>query len=195
MLEDITFIDANPTPIVVSTTESDLSQCAFVFASNIDNLLWSAAEAKAIGDWLRKGGFLWTDGFWNNKGWEHWNLQLRKALPEAYVQELHSHPIFEYPFGVELQQPCRHGGWVKNFAVEDEKDRLMVLMTFNQRNVYGTQCGFVGDAWQGFAKNWQNEHSSWNFSINVFLHIMTNASSCDDASNGGIRNECFSIPF
>ena len=172
MLEDITFIDANPTPIVVSTTKSDLSQCAFVIASNIDKLLWSEDEAKAIGDWIRKGGFLWTDGIWNDEAWEHWNLQLQKALPKAFVRELDSHPIYEYPFGIQLEQPCPQGGWVKNFAVEDDKGHLMVLMTFNQKS-YRNQCGFVGDAWQGFAKNWQNEQASWSFSVNVFLHIMT----------------------
>ena len=195
MLEDITFIDATPEPIVVSTNEQDLSQCAFVVASNIDSLLWSEDEAKAIGDWLRKGGFLWTDGIWNDEAWEHWNLQLQRALPKAYVHELqYHHPIFKYPFKVFPQQPCPQGGRVMNFAVADNKGRLMVLMTFNQRR-HGNQCGFVGDAWEGFAENWQNEQASWSFSVNVFLNIMTHSSICDDASNGGVRYECLLNPF
>ena len=172
MLKDITLIDAAPEPLVVSATGEDLSQCAFVFASNVDQLFWDEEEAKAMGDWLHKGGFLWTDGFWRTWAWDNWSRQLRKALPEASIWELHTHSIFESPFQVRLQrQPCPKGGWVKNFAVEDDQGRLMVLMTFNEKK--GGQCGAVGDAWEGFARNWQDEEAAWRFSLNVILHVMT----------------------
>ena len=177
MLEDITTIGATPDPIVVSSTGEDLSRCAFVFASNVDRLLWTDGEAAAFGDWLRKGGFLWTDGFWTNSASENaldnWRGQLLKALPEAQIRQLHTHPIFESPFEARLQrQPCPWGGWVKHFAVEDDEGRLMVLMTFNEK--YSAQCGAVGDAWEGFAQRlWHNGETSWKFSVNVLLHVMT----------------------
>ena len=178
MLKDVMLLDAKPRPLVVSVTGKELSQCPFVFASNIDKLVWTEDEAAIIGDWMRKGGLLWTDGFWGNgEAWENWGRQLRKALPEAEIQELQTHPIFEYPFQVKLRQSCFYGsgfvkdGWVKNFAVQDDKGRLMVLMTFNELRV--NQCGVVGDAWEGFSRNWQNEQAAWRFSINVILHIMT----------------------
>ena len=176
MLEDVTLIDVNPEPLVISTTGEDLSQCAFVFASNVDRLFWTEDEAKAMGDWLHKGGLLWTDGLWSgrwsDRAWDRWSRELRKALPEAQIWELHTHPIFESPFQVRLQrQPCPRGGWVKNFAVEDDQGRLMVLMTFNEKWISG--CGAVGDAWEGFARNWQDEEAAWRFSINVLFHAMT----------------------
>ena len=173
MLKDVTTIDVNPTPIVVATNEEELSQCAFIYTSNIDFLFWSPDEAKAIGDWVQKGGFLWTDGFWTDMAWAHWTLQLEKAFPKAEIRELNSHhPIFNYPFRVRLQQyDIPEGGWVKNFAVEDNRGRLMILMTFNEKLC---NCGVLGDSWQGFTKNWQNEQATWGFSINVILHIMTN---------------------
>ena len=159
-------------PLVVSATGEDLSQCAFVFVSNIDYLFWTDNEAAAIGDWLRKGGFLWTDGFWKDRAWDSWNLQLRKAIPLAQIRELHTHPIFESPFPVRLRQPCPEGGWVKNFAAEDDEGRLMVLMTFNESRTT-PQCGAVGDAWEGFARKWEEEDAAWRFSINVLLYVMT----------------------
>ncbi len=173
MLEDVTLIDVVSKPLVVSATGKDLSQCAFVYASNIDHLSWTEHEAKIVGDWLRKGGFLWTDGFWRDRSWDHWSQQLRKALPEAQIWELHDHPIFETPFRVRLQQSCPRvpEGWVKNFAVEDDQGRLMVLMTFNEKR--GGQCGAIGDAWEGFRQNWQDEEAAWRFSINVLLYAMT----------------------
>ena len=172
MLEDVTYIDASPTILVVSPTGEDLSRCASVFASNVDELVWSADEATAVGDWLRKGGFLWTDGFWDDEAWWHWNRQLRKALPEARVWELDSsHPIFEYPFRVRLRQRGYMEGWVKNFAVEDDRGRLMILMTLNERK---DMLGAVGDSWEGFGRHWQNqEEMSWGFAVNVLLHVMT----------------------
>ena len=179
MLEDVTLIDAALEPLVVSATGEDLSQCVFVFVSNVDQLLWTKDEAKAMGDWLHKGGLLWTDGMWKNWAWDNWSRQLRKALPEAQVWELHTHPIFEFPFPVRLRQPCPRGGWVKNFAVEDGEGRLMVLMTFNEKDKVargagaGEQCGAVGDAWEGFAQNWQDEEAAWRFSVNVLLYAMT----------------------
>ena len=36
-----------------------------------------------------------------------------------------------------------------------------------------SQCGAVGDAWQGFTQNWQDEEAAWRFSLNVILHAMT----------------------
>ena len=172
MLKNVIIIDAAPTPLVVSSTDNDLSQCAFVFASNVDRLSWTANEAKAIGDWAKKGGFLWTDGIWSDKAWENWNLQLQKALPEAEVRELGPHhPIFQYPFQIQLQQyKAPGGGWVKNFAVEDDKGRLMVLMTFNEKWCSG--CGAVGDSWEDFENDWQVQEAAWMFSINVLLRVM-----------------------
>ena len=171
MLGDVTLIDLAPEPLLVSATGEDLSQCAFVFASNVDYLAWTKDEAKAMGDWLQKGGFLWTDGFWGNKEWDRWSRQLRKALPEAQIWELHNHPIFEYPFQIQLQQPCDYwDGWVKHFAVEDDQDRLMVLMTFNAtRNCPGA----VGDSWESFWGSWQDREATWRFSVNVLLYVMT----------------------
>ena len=173
MLKDVIRIDAAPETLVISTTEQGLSQCAFVYTSNIELLFWPTDEAKIIGDWLRKGGFLWTDGFWSDESWSLWNLQLQKVLPDTEVKELDSHhPIFNYPFQIQLQQyNAPGGGWVKNFAVEDDKGRLMVLMTFNEKKC--SDCGAVGDGWQNFLKNWQSQEASWMFSINVFLYIMT----------------------
>ena len=172
MLEDVTLIDASSRIFTVSASGEDLSRCNLVVASMIDYLFWTEDEAKAVGDWLHKGGFLWTDGMWSDEAWDHWSRQLRKALPEAQVWELHTHPIFESPFPVRLRQPCSLGGWVKNFAVEDGEGRLMVLMTFNEKRT-GTRCGAVGDAWEGFVRNWQDEEAAWRFSINVILYVMT----------------------
>ena len=173
MLEDVTLMDVAPKSLIVSATGKDLSQCVFVYASNIDHLSWTEHEAQAVGDWLRKGGLLWTDGFWKDKVWDRWSQQLRKALPEAQIWELHDHPIFETPFQVQLQQTCYFelsDGWVKNFAVKDDEGRLMVLMTFNETR----QCpGAVGDSWEGFTKNWLSEEAAWRFSVNVFLYVMT----------------------
>ena len=173
MLKDVIRIDAAPRNRVITTTEQNLSQCAFVVISNIDSLFWSPNEARAIGDWAKKGGFLWTDGIWSDEAWESWNKQLKKALPRAQVRELDSHhPIFNHPFQVPLQQyKAPEGGWVKNFAVEDDKGRLMILMTFNEKGCNG--CGAVGDSWQDFEDDWQSKEAAWMFSINVLLYIMT----------------------
>ena len=170
VLDYATFIDVAPTTLVVSTTGEDLSRCTFVVASNIDGLLWTEHEAKAIGDWLHKGGFLWADGFWSDWAWDNWSRQLRKALPKASIWELHTHPIFESPFPIRLQQPCPWDGWVKHFAVKDDRGRLMVLMTFNEINYCD---GVVGDSWESFAQSWQDDEAAWRFSINVFFYVMT----------------------
>ena len=173
MLEDVTLIDAAPTTLVVSADGEDLSRCTLVIASNVDRLSWTEDEAKAIGDWLHKGGLLWTDGFWSNKAWDNWSRQLRKALPEAQIWELHTHPIFEAPFQqVQLEQPCPRGGWVKHFAVEDDRDRLMVLMTFNEKKD-GCLIGAIGDSWEKFSQNPQDKEAAWRFSINVLLYAIT----------------------
>ena len=170
MLDEYTHIDAAPVGRVVSAVEEDLSDCAMVYTVNVEDLEWDDAEARAVGDWLRRGGVIWTDGIWDKLWWDDWIRNLRKAVPTARIRELpDSHPIFNVPFRVRLRQPF--GGWVKHFAAEDERGRMMVLMTYNEKDDGG---GVVGDTWQGVAL-WSpgGELLSWGFSVNVILYIMS----------------------
>ncbi len=68
-----------------------------VFATDVGTIGLSDAEAERLGQYLRKGGFLWVDDFWGEAAWAQWVREISKALPpyEFPIIDLPpNHPIF-----------------------------------------------------------------------------------------------------
>jgi hypothetical protein len=100
-------------------------------------------EAKALGAYLKKGGFLIADDFRNDYnrgsgGWSNFDANIQRAIPGAQFVELTpEHPIFHSfyeinSFGVipqyyDANRPSLMGLYEDN----DPKKRLLVIANFN----------------------------------------------------------------
>jgi hypothetical protein len=136
--------------IVIRLTDSELFRCPFIMMTEPGGAYFDPAEAAALHEYLLKGGFLWADDFWGERAWETWSGEIAKALPPG------EYPIADLPIGHELfhtlydmheipqipsinfwlgtgQTSERGAGSAQPHvrAILDERQRIMVLMTFN----------------------------------------------------------------
>jgi hypothetical protein len=145
-------------------------------------------DAARLREYLLKGGMLWADDFWGSYQWDHWVVQLRKALPAdrfAIVDLPLEHPVFRTQFEVqEIPQIPNIGFFIRSGggtsergadsavphmrAVMDGLGRIMVLMTHNTD---------IADAWE---REGEDPTYFYTFSprgyavgINVALYAMT----------------------
>ena len=142
--------EGDPVRLVLQLTETDLFQCPFVMMTEPGGADLSQEEARQLGTYLRKGGFLWADDFWGSRAWEWWSMQIAKALPAdefPIVDVPIDHPMFHTMFDIKaIPQIPNIGLWESSHitsergadspqayarAIFDKKGHLMVFMTFD----------------------------------------------------------------
>ena len=74
-----------PDHVVLRLTDEKLFDYPFIFMSDVGTLWLDDLEASHLGDYLRKGGFLWVDDFWGPHAWTQWMTQIGKALTTRRV--------------------------------------------------------------------------------------------------------------
>ena len=142
----------DPTNYVVRMTDDALFGCPFTMASDVGTIGLSAQEARQLGTYLLKGGFLWVDDFWGTEAWAQWSQEIAKALPpSAYpIQDVvPGDPLYRAVFPVarvpqitNIQFWRQVGGQTTSErgpgsaeahlrAIRDSHGRIMVLMSHN----------------------------------------------------------------
>jgi hypothetical protein len=108
-------------------------------------------EAKALREFMTKGGFIWVDDSWGSYAWEHWVREVRKIFPNEaefpIIDVPLNHSMFHTLFDVKkIPQIPAIGNWGYNGntsergadsavvharAITDSKGRVMMFMTHN----------------------------------------------------------------
>jgi len=94
-------------------TDSDLFEFPFLYMADVGWMALSGEERSALGEYLRRGGFLWVDDFWGDAEWENFEREMRIVLPEVHWREVPAdHPILHMAFdlGEVPQVPARDFG-------------------------------------------------------------------------------------
>ena len=178
-----------PDHVVLRLTDQKLFDYPFIFMSDVGTLWLDDLEAARLGDYLRKGGFLWVDDFWGPYAWRQWMSQIGKALPPG------EYPVFDIPFEhpihrvvytvneipqiPSIQHWRRTGGRgtsergvrsedVHFRGIADQDGRLMVLMSHNTDIADGWER--EGEDYDFFTKFSINAYA---VGINTVVHAMT----------------------
>jgi hypothetical protein len=176
-----------PNSVLLTASMPELSHCPFVMMTEPGGAYFDDEEATALRSYLLKGGFLWADDFWGSYAWSHWEGEIRKVLPSgqyAIIDVPYDHPLFHQMMTVPqgLQIPgigywSRTGGTSERGAdsavphiraIEDERGRIMVLMTHNSD--YGDAYEREGDNHAYFERF---SVPGYAFGVNVLLYVMT----------------------
>lgn len=140
--------DGDPGFAAVRATDPELFRCPFLFMSDPGSVEFSGDEVEALRAYLLKGGFLWADDLWSDRGWRYLEQEIRRILPDHEIEEITpTHPLFSAHYLVEripqipsIQSWRRSGGQAAEFgpgnpphmhAVFDERGRLLVLVSHN----------------------------------------------------------------
>jgi len=138
-----------PNHVVIQATEPELFKCPFVMITEVGATFFDEQEAKALREYLQKGGFIWADDFWGSYAWSHWERELRKVLPASeypIIDVPMNHSIFHTLFDSKRFPQIPSIGWVYSGttsergadsatpnarAVVDAKGRIIVFISHN----------------------------------------------------------------
>ncbi len=166
----------------IPLTDPAIFQYPFVYAVEVGHLNLTDPEAAALGEYLRRGGFLFCDDFWGTWEWENFRQNIERVLPGKKIVDLDlTHPIFHcyYDIGEIIQVPNvgaalyernthEQDGIVPHCrGIFDDTGRLMVVINWNTD---------LGDAWEwadlpGFPARYSTY--AYQMGINAIIYAMS----------------------
>ncbi len=174
--------------VVIRLTDPELYRCPFVMMTEPGGAYFDELEAKALRDYLLRGGFLWADDFWGTRAWRVWAGEIAKALPpEQYpiVDVPLDHELFHVLYDMrEIPQIPSIGFWGGTGgltsergpdsaephvrAILDDRGRILVVMTHNTD--FGDAFEREGDDHAYFLRF---APAGYAFGVNTILYAMT----------------------
>lgn len=175
-----------PNHVVIQAIEPELFKCPFVMITEVGATFFDEQEAKALREYLQKGGFIWADDFWGSYAWSHWERELRKVLPASeypIIDVPMNHSIFHTLFDAKRFPQIPSIGWTNSGttsergadsatpnarAIVDAKGRVIVFISHNTD---------FGDAYEREADDptyfYTFSVEGYAIGINILLYAMT----------------------
>jgi hypothetical protein len=177
-VERLTEIHTTPDSYqIVDIDGKELFKYPFVYLAEPGYLDIQPDDAKNLKEYLDRGGFVFVDDFRGRPGrmeeMQNFIFQLEKLYPERRLKPLDkSHPIFHSFFDVDphtMVPPYTmdNSGDAQYFGLFDEKDRIQVMVHFNND---------ASEYWQGLdvkACSLQQSSSAVQLGINYVVYAMT----------------------
>src|SRR6266404_8529226 len=137
----------------------DVYNWPWLAAGEMGDWLLTDAQAKALRDYLLRGGFLMLDDFWGTEEWDRFQESMRRVFPDRQAVEIDDNDsIFHIVYDLDDRyqipgmwalrrgQTYRNDGSVARWrGIYDDHGRVMVVMSFNSD---------IGDSWE-----WADEPS------------------------------------
>ena len=175
-----------PDAVVVRLTDDALFKCPYILMQDAGTADFSDEEARRLGEYLIKGGFLFVSDYWGERAREQFDQQIALALPRnryPIVDLPLTHPVWRMAFEVKevpqmpsIQSWRRTGGNTDRGVVSppsaraifDRQGRLMVLMLHNTD---------VPDGWEREGEDpeyfYRFSPDAYAVGINIVLYAMT----------------------
>jgi hypothetical protein len=148
---------------------TNLAAYPFLYAASIARL--GPAQLQNLGEYLRRGGFLFIDACRNNqinpdipRFLSRQLVQLKSVLPDATVGKLKpEHPVFSVFFKLKHFPPFRQQDGQEPLYAVMLQDRIIAMISLN-----GFRC-----AWSGYADDRENAVESLQMVANIYVYAMT----------------------
>jgi len=149
----LTRLDIRSTEKVLDLDSDEIFNWPWVYAVNVGEWNFTAAQANRLRAYLLRGGFLMADSFHGAAEWETFLDGMRKVFPERPIEDLkNSDEIFHvlYDLDQRFQIPGYQYIWTGRTyerdgvephwrAIRDDKGRIMVAICHNMH---------LGDGWE-----------------------------------------------
>jgi hypothetical protein len=138
----------------IPLTDPELFRYPFLYSVEVGQWDLSDEEVSSLGEYLRRGGFLFCDDFWGSLEWASFERNMRRVLPECRIEDLpRDHPFFHAYYdipeiiqtpnvgnAIERRPTYEQDGFVPHCrGISDDRGRLMVVINWNTD---------LGDAWE-----------------------------------------------
>jgi hypothetical protein len=152
ILRRLTRIDVEPIETIIDVDSEEIFETPFLFAVSVGDWQLSRPQARRIGEYLRRGGFLMVDDFHNEREWAIFMDGIRQMDLAGEPEELSDsaspfHVVFDLKERVRVPGAnvvhgtgIERGGTVPHWrGIMDSHNRMIVAITFNQD---------MGDGWE-----------------------------------------------
>jgi len=175
-----------PKALLLNLRQPEVFHCPILMMTEPGDAIFDEEEVANLRKYLLKGGFLWADDFWGEYAWAFWENQIRRVLPSGQypIYDVPTdHILFHQMFTVkEFPQIPGIGFWdgadrtyerpdarqAHLRAINDDRGRIMVLMTHNTD---------FGDSYEQEAVDpayfMKFSVPGYAFGINVLVYAMT----------------------
>lgn len=138
----------------VNVEDGDQFDWPFLYAVEVGRWSWNEAQAKALREYLLRGGFLMVDDFHGGDEWAIFEAGMRAVFPDRAIVDIDGkdaifHVIYNLDdrYQVPGAQYLRSGSVAERYdgsparwrCIYDDKGRIMVAIVFNSD---------LGDSWE-----------------------------------------------
>jgi hypothetical protein len=137
----------------VNLDEGDQYDWPWLYAVEVGHWNLSDAQAKAMREYLLRGGFFMCDDFHGTEEWEVFVASMRRVFPDRQIVEIENpdaifHTIYDLDGRYQVpgaqwirsRQTWEYDGYVPHWrGIYDDKGRLMVAICFDMD---------LGDSWE-----------------------------------------------
>jgi hypothetical protein len=165
----------------VNLDDGDVDDWPWLYAVQTGHWQLTDAQAKAMREYLLRGGFFMCDDFWGPEEWDVFMASMRKVFPDREVVDLaNSNPIFHTVYNLDNRYQVASEGSVQRGrswkcencpdrwrGIFDDHGRVMVAITFQSD---------VGDSWEWADAPYYPEHYAAlgiRIGVNYIIYAMT----------------------
>jgi hypothetical protein len=144
----------SPSPLnIVDIDDDHMLDYPWVYAVGVANWAFTEVEAKRLGEYIARGGFLMVDHFHGQDDWNRFMSGMNMVLPNAVVEDIPDddvifHDLYDIQekFQIPGEQYVSTGrtyekdGYIPRWrCIRDKNGRIVVAICFNMH---------LGDAWE-----------------------------------------------
>jgi hypothetical protein len=179
-LRRLSLINAQSIEQIVDVGSDDVYDWPFLYAVAAGDWSLTDDEAKRLGNFFERGGFLVVDDVHNDREWGDFMYGINQAMPDSSDEEIpDADPIFHLTYDISDRvqisgynivrgSPYERGGITPHWrAVRDTKGRIVAAGWHNQD---------LGDAWEyADASEYPEDLSNraFRFGVNYVTYAMT----------------------
>ena len=183
--DELTTVKPHLKPVTRRLSDADVFDFPFLYMCDAGWMALNLQEAKALREYLLKGGFLWVDDFWGWAEWENLDGIFDEIFPERAWQDIPSgHPLLNevFPLTEPPQVPARDFAylghdpeWIHRYpaapvtpvhlrGIFDDEGRLMVVATHNTD---------IGDGWEreAYGEEYFEKYSTVAYAMGVNIVV------------------------
>jgi hypothetical protein len=147
ILQRMTTVDVASEGRAIPIRHPDLFNYPMVYSCEAGQMILDPAEAKALREYLTRGGFWMIDDFWGTFEWENFEKEMKKVFPEKSIVDIPlDHPIFHSFYDIDEKMQVPNVGYAYSpgtptweqdgykpyvRGIFDENKRLLVFINHN----------------------------------------------------------------
>jgi len=135
IMAEVTRLDVNPGGHIINFESDDAFKYPIAYLCEVGFLELSEQEARNLGQYLLRGGFLIVDDFRGERALENFKRQMLLVFPDRALEELpRTHPIFTCFYDISNvfpEPPYSQDLRPQYLGMSDDKGRLMMVVDYN----------------------------------------------------------------